>query len=136
MTSKSARPAAKKLLVGLIGSGIQRSLTPAMHEAEARAQGLALHYQLIDLEAAGCGVEALPTLVSAARIMGFAGLNITYPCKQAVIPLLDGVHEAPELSDLKTPPPPVPSPNVPAKSLLESSGSIASASPVSLQATR
>ncbi|MBL8286611.1 MAG: shikimate dehydrogenase [Rubrivivax sp.] len=83
----------KKLLVGLVGSGIQRSLTPAMHEAEARAQGLALHYQLIDLEAAGCGVEALPTLVSAARIIGFAGLNITYPCKQAVIPLLDSLSD-------------------------------------------
>ena len=64
-----------------------------MHEEEARCQGLALHYQLIDLDAAGVGVGALPTLIEAARIMGFAGLNITYPCKQAVIPLLD------ELSD-------------------------------------
>ena len=27
-----------KRLVGLIGAGIQRSLTPAMHEAEAAAQ--------------------------------------------------------------------------------------------------
>ena len=81
------------MLVGLIGAGIQRSLTPAMHEEEARCQGLALHYQLIDLDAAGVGVEALPTLIDAARLMGFAGLNITYPCKQAVIPLLD------ELSD-------------------------------------
>ena len=35
----------------------------------------------------------LPALIEAARTMGFAGLNITYPCKQAVIPLLD------ELSD-------------------------------------
>jgi shikimate dehydrogenase len=84
---------APKLLVGLIGSGIQRSLTPAMHEAEAAAQGLRLHYQLIDLDRTGQGVEALPTLIAAARTMGFAGLNITYPCKQAVIPLLD------ELSD-------------------------------------
>ena len=32
-------------------------------------------------------------LIGAAKTMGFAGLNITYPCKQAVIPLLD------ELSD-------------------------------------
>jgi len=86
-------PQASKMLVGLIGAGIQRSLTPAMHEEEARCQGLALHYQLIDLDAAGVGVDALPTLIEAARIMGFAGLNITYPCKQAVIPLLD------ELSD-------------------------------------
>ena len=66
-----------KLLVGLIGAGIQRSLTPAMHEEEARAQGLRLHYQLIDLDRAGQGPEALPTLLSAARTMGFAGLNIT-----------------------------------------------------------
>jgi len=84
---------ADKLLCGLIGAGIQRSLTPAMQEEEARAQGLRLHYQLIDLDKAGQGAEALPALFAAAKTMGFAGLNITYPCKQAVIPLLD------ELSD-------------------------------------
>jgi shikimate dehydrogenase len=84
---------ADKLLCGLIGAGIQRSLTPAMQEEEARAQGLRLHYQLIDLDRAGQGTEALPTLLSAAKTMAFAGLNITFPCKQAVIPLLD------ELSD-------------------------------------
>ena len=83
----------RKALCGLIGAGIQRSLTPAMQEAEARAQGLALHYQLIDLDVTHQGPEALPMLIGAARTMGFAGLNITYPCKQAVIPLLD------ELSD-------------------------------------
>jgi shikimate dehydrogenase len=79
--------------VGLIGSGIQRSLTPAMHEEEAARHGLRLHYQLIDLDTTGSGVEALPTLISAARTMGFKGLNITYPCKQAVIPLLDDLSE-------------------------------------------
>jgi shikimate dehydrogenase len=82
-----------KLLCGLIGSGIQRSLTPTMQEEEARAQGLALHYQLIDLDRRGLGIEALPGLIDAARTMGFAGLNITYPCKQAVIPLLDGLSD-------------------------------------------
>jgi shikimate dehydrogenase len=82
-----------KILVGLIGAGIGRSLSPAMHEAEALAQGLRLHYQLIDLDAAGRGPEALPGLMDAARVMGFAGLNITYPCKQAVIPLLDALSD-------------------------------------------
>jgi shikimate dehydrogenase len=86
-----------KLLCGLIGAGIQRSLTPAMHEQEAQAQGLRLHYQLIDLDKAGQGadvaVKALPTLLAAAKTMGFAGLNITYPCKQAVIPLLDDLSD-------------------------------------------
>jgi shikimate dehydrogenase len=78
-----------KLLLGLIGAGIQRSLTPAMHEQEAARHGLRLHYQLIDLDATGSGLAELPTLIAAARMMGFAGLNITYPCKQAVVALLD-----------------------------------------------
>jgi shikimate dehydrogenase len=82
-----------KALLGLIGSGIQRSLTPAMQEEEAGHHGLRLHYQLIDLDTTGSGVEALPMLISAARTMGFAGLNITYPCKQAVIPLLDDLSD-------------------------------------------
>lgn len=82
-----------KLLLGLIGAGIGQSLTPAMQEAEAAAQGLRAHYQLIDLDRAGGGVDALPGLIEAARVMGYAGLNITYPCKQAVIPLLDGLSD-------------------------------------------
>jgi shikimate dehydrogenase len=82
-----------KLLIGLIGAGIQRSLSPALHEEEARHHGLRVHYQLIDLEAARVGVEALPELMRAVRVMAFAGLNITYPCKQAVIPLLDSLSE-------------------------------------------
>jgi len=80
-----------KLLVGLIGAGIQRSLSPALQEEEARQHGLRLHYQLIDI--AGTGVEVLPELIRAVRIMKFAGLNITFPCKQAVIPLLDGLSD-------------------------------------------
>ncbi len=84
-------PAAVKLLVGLIGAGIQRSLTPAMQEEEARHHGLRLHYQLIDLDLNAGAVQQLPALLASARIMGFAGLNITYPCKQAVLPLLDAL---------------------------------------------
>jgi len=79
----------KKLLLGLIGGGIQRSLSPFVHEEEGKHHGLRVHYQLIDLDAAGVGNEALPGLIGAARVMGFAGLNVTFPCKQAVIPLLD-----------------------------------------------
>jgi shikimate dehydrogenase len=83
----------KKVLLGLVGAGIQRSMSPALHEEEGRHHGLRVHYQLIDLDAAGVGLEALPELMRAARIMGFAGLNVTYPCKQAVIPLLDSLSE-------------------------------------------
>lgn len=84
---------AESVLCGLIGAGIQHSLSRPLQEEEARHHGLRLHYQLIDLDAAGAGVEALPGLLEAALIMGFAGLNITYPCKQLVIPLLDGLSD-------------------------------------------
>lgn len=86
---------ARSILCGLIGAGIQRSLSPQLQEEEARHHGLRMHYQLIDLDRSGRGAEALPGLIEAARIMGYAGLNITYPCKQSVIPLLDSLsHEA------------------------------------------
>ncbi len=85
----AAAPPSRKLLLGLIGAGIARSLTPAMHEEEARHHGIKLHYQLIDIERDARGAAALPMLLDAARTMGFAGLNITYPCKQVVMALLD-----------------------------------------------
>jgi shikimate dehydrogenase len=68
-------------------------MSPALHEEEGRHHGLRVHYQLIDLDAAGVGLEVLPELMRAVRIMGFAGLNITFPCKQAVIPLLDSLSD-------------------------------------------
>lgn len=77
------------VLAGLIGNGIQASRTPAMHEREGDAQGLRLIYQKIDLEKLGLGAEALPELLTAAERMGFSGLNITHPCKQAVLAHLD-----------------------------------------------
>jgi len=80
-------------LCGLIGAGIQLSRSPALHEREADEQGLRYIYKLIDLDKLGVGVEALPELLNGAKQMGFAGLNITYPCKQAIIPLLDELSE-------------------------------------------
>jgi len=76
-------------LVGLIGSGIQASRTPSLHEREGDEQGVRYTYKIIDLEQLGLGPAALPELLLSAQRMGFAGLNITHPCKQAVIPLLD-----------------------------------------------
>ncbi|WP_404485117.1 shikimate dehydrogenase [Pseudomonas sp. HT11] len=82
-----------RILAGLIGSGIQASRTPALHEQEGDAQGLRYLYRLIDLEPLQLNINALPDLLHAAERMQFTGLNITYPCKQAILPLLD------ELSD-------------------------------------
>ncbi|MCP2074599.1 UNVERIFIED_ORG: shikimate dehydrogenase [Pseudomonas lini] len=77
------------VLAGLIGAGIQASRTPALHEREGDAQGMRYLYRLIDLDALQLDSGALPDLLSAAERMNFTGLNITFPCKQAIIPLLD-----------------------------------------------
>ena len=82
-----------EFLVGLIGEGIQESLSPALHEEEARCQGLALQYRLIDLAQDGSSVDDLPHLIDSAEAEGFDGLNITHPCKQAVLPLLTELSE-------------------------------------------
>ncbi len=81
----------KAFLVGLIGAGIQASRAPHLHEQEARALGLRYFYQLLDLEQHG--IAALPHLLDAAQLSGFAGVNITHPCKQQVLPLLDELSE-------------------------------------------
>ncbi len=85
-----------KLLLGLYGINILKSLSPAMHQEEGRHHGLNVFYQLMDFAAMGTAGapeagsnDDLPRLLKTAQQMGFAGLNITYPCKQAVLPLLD-----------------------------------------------
>ena len=89
----STNPKQQSFLCGLIGAGIQASRTPPMHEREGDEQGLRYIYKKIDIEPLGLGTDALPDLLRAAERMGFCGLNITFPFKQTVIPLLD------ELSD-------------------------------------
>ena len=73
--------------------GIQLSRTPALHEHEGDAQALRYLYRLIDADQLQLDDSALPGLLDAAQHTGFTGLNITYPFKQAILPLLD------ELSD-------------------------------------
>ena len=77
------------VLAGLIGAGIQASRTPALHEHEGDAQGMRYLYRLIDLDQLKLDSAALPELLMAAQCMHFTGLNITFPCKQTIIPLLD-----------------------------------------------
>ena len=64
-----------------------------MHEEEARRLGLMYVYRRIDLEALRRDVSSLPDLLRAAESMGFDGVNVTYPCKQAVIELLDALSD-------------------------------------------
>ncbi|EAV43172.1 shikimate 5-dehydrogenase [Stappia aggregata IAM 12614] len=77
------------VLAGLIGRGIARSRTPEMHMAEAAAQSLRGVYRIIDVDTLPEGEQNLKAIVHAAEVTGFNGLNVTYPFKMEVIPLLD-----------------------------------------------
>jgi shikimate dehydrogenase len=88
--SPAARPPApadRRFLTGLIGAPIAHSASPAMHEWAAEALGAHCHYQLI--EVAGAGREELRLLFDGVRRLGFAGVNVTFPYKEAVVSLLD-----------------------------------------------
>lgn len=84
----------RRPLVGLIGSGIGQSITPAMHEAAGAALGIDVHYHLIDSDELGFGADDLPHLLDAVRRLGFAGVNITHPFKETVVPHLGGLEGA------------------------------------------
>lgn len=79
----------KSFVIELIGAGIQASLSPRLHETEARRLGLQYVYRLIDTDQLGLGQTDLPAILRAVEWAGFDGLNITHPFKQAIIPLLD-----------------------------------------------
>jgi shikimate dehydrogenase len=82
-------PSSRGFLVGLIGTGIGPSLTPPLHEREADELGLRYLYRRFDLDELALPPTAVGSLLSAARLAGFDGLNVTHPCKQLVLPHLD-----------------------------------------------
>jgi shikimate dehydrogenase len=91
----------RRLLVGLIGANIQGSLSPALHEDAFAAAGLTGHYHLMDLDR--LPGRRLEDLLAAARISGFAGINVTYPGKEAALRLVDEVSpEARQIGAVNT----------------------------------
>lgn len=82
--------------VGLLGREILASRSPWLHEQEASAQGFALTYELFDFSARGLRDEDLPDVLERVEREGFAGVNVTYPFKQRVLPLLTGLSPGAE----------------------------------------
>ena len=81
-------------LTGLIGHGVGPSLTPEMHEREAARQGLRYVYKVIELSDGSISRERLEQLLTGALDLGFDGLNVTHPVKQAMVPLIDELAPA------------------------------------------
>lgn len=91
----------KRTLVGLIGANILQSLSPALHRDAFSAAGIDGYYHLMDVEV--LPDRTLPALLDAVRTAGFAGTNVTFPFKQAVLPLLDRVDtEAAQIGAVNT----------------------------------
>lgn len=78
---------------GLLGRSILASRSPWLHEQEGRAQGLELSYELFDFTDRGMDDAQLGPLLRQLADDGFCGVNVTFPFKQAVIPLLDDLAE-------------------------------------------
>jgi shikimate dehydrogenase len=76
-------------LIGLVGTGIGPSLTPALHEREAAERGIPYIYKRLDLDVLGIRPDQLGDLLDNARRLGFDGLNITHPGKQLVLDHVD-----------------------------------------------
>lgn len=82
------------VLIGLIGDGIGKSLSPTMHHREAVRQGLRYIYTIIDTERADIANDNLGEAIEWCKRLGFRGLNITHPFKQEVIDHLDELSDA------------------------------------------
>src|SRR5215475_14634263 len=89
------------MLVGLIGANIQGSMSPALFADAFAAAEIDGYYHLMDVDR--LPGRSLPQLLDAIRAAGFAGANVTYPFKQAIIPLLDAVDpEAAQVGAVNT----------------------------------
>lgn len=77
--------------VALYGDPVAGNPTSRMQNAAFEALGLDWRYLDLRVEEA-----ALPAAVTAARVLGFDGLNLTIPHKVAVVPLLDYLEPAAE----------------------------------------
>jgi hypothetical protein len=91
----------RKVLLGLIGTNIMESLSPALFADAFVAAGIDGFYHLMDVNL--LLERRLAKLLDATKAIGFAGTNITYPFKQEVIALLDAVDpEAAQIGAVNT----------------------------------
>ena len=73
-------------VVAILGDPVEHSLSPAMHNAAFAALGLDYVYVALRVRPAD-----LKQAIHGVRAFGFAGLNVTVPHKEAIVPLLDGL---------------------------------------------
>lgn len=81
------------ILTGLLGSPVSHSISPQMHNEAFRLLGLDYAYLAFDI-----GEAQLKTAVEGLRALGVRGFNLTMPHKTAILPLVDELTPAANLS--------------------------------------
>lgn len=79
-------------LIGLIGSPVAHSMSPAMHTASFQKLGIDAVYLAFEV-----GGENLERVVRGFEGIGAVGYNVTMPCKIKIVPFLDELSPAAEL---------------------------------------
>lgn len=80
---------AEVLRFAVIGSPIDHSLSPVMHQAAFKALGLPHVYERIDTP-----LDDLPRRIAELKDGTFAGLNVTVPLKERVLDLCDEISSS------------------------------------------
>ncbi len=80
-------------LVCLLGSPIEHSLSPQMHNTSFQDRGLDYSYMAFEVKE-----ENLSKVIDAFKIMNVRGVNLTMPLKNSIVPLCDRLSPAAELS--------------------------------------
>ncbi|ERG88392.1 MAG: shikimate 5-dehydrogenase [halophilic archaeon J07HX5] len=80
---------------GLIGSPVEHSLSPSLHEAAYDALGLEARYVTLEPEAGAAAIEA-------AKRLGVRGLNVTIPFKQDVLAAVEPAPLAAQIGAVNT----------------------------------
>ena len=79
---------------GCSGEASSCRARPRCTRPRASARGITYIYRLLDADHMGDGYRNSRSIVAYAEQFGFNGLNVTFPYKQEIIPLLDELSEA------------------------------------------
>lgn len=80
---------AARQFYGLIGDPVDHSLSPYIMDRAFAAHGIAAMYVAVGVTKDGAGES-----IRGMRTLGFAGANVTYPLKDAVLPFVELVSPA------------------------------------------
>ena len=84
--SPAPRTTGRTATYALLGHPVARSRSPALHGALFAAAGIDAVYVCMDIDP-----TAAEDAIRAVRTLGLAGVNLTVPLKESVLPHLDGV---------------------------------------------